>query len=183
MSLQIFILGILSEGHHHPYDLKKIFKKNKMDEVSEINDGKLYYNFESLLKKGCIEKIKVIREENRPERTIYGITDEGKEVLKEKIYDSFVNFKDIRSVYSSVIFIKHTDLEKTTYLLEELIVKMKRKIAHYDEIWSEMQEKTPPSVHLITDYTHNQMRIDLKWLEKVKKFVQDGLQLGGKQEF
>jgi len=154
-----------------------------MDEVSEINDGKLYYNFESLLKKDCIEKIEVIREENRPERTVYGITDKGKEVLKEKIYESFTNFKGIRSIYSSVIFLKHTDLDKSAYLLDEVVNKMKEKIAHYDEIWNDLQDKTPPSVHLITDYTHNQMRVDLAWLEKVRKFVQDGLQLDGRAEF
>lgn len=154
-----------------------------MDEVSEINDGKLYYNFDSLLKKGCIEKIEVIREENRPERTVYGITDKGREVLRDKIYESFTNFKGIRSIYSSVIFLKHTDLDKSAFLLEEVVNKLKEKIAHYDEVWNDLQDKTPPSVHLITDYTHNQMRIDLAWLEKVKKFVQDGLELDGRVEF
>lgn len=154
-----------------------------MDEVSEINDGKLYYNFESLLKKGCIEKIEVVREENRPERTVYGITDKGKDVLKEKIYESFTNFKGIRSIYSSVIFLKHTDLDKSAYMLEEVVNKLKEKITHYDEVWNNIKDKTPPSVHLITDYTHNQMRIDLAWLERVVKFVQNGLQLDGRSEF
>lgn len=177
MSLQIFILGVLSEGHHHPYDLKKIFKKNKMDEVSEINDGKLYYNFESLLKKGCIEKIEVVRDENRPEKTVYGITPKGKDILRDKIYDSFANFKSIRSIYSSVIFMKYTDLDKSAYLLDEVVKRLKEKIAHYDEVWASIQDKTPDSVHIIQDYTHNQMRVDLAWLEKVVQFVRNGLTL------
>lgn len=47
MSLQIFILGILSEGEHHPYDLKKQVLK-PLDNSFPINDGTLYYNFEVL---------------------------------------------------------------------------------------------------------------------------------------
>ncbi len=183
MSLQIFILGVLSEGHHHPYDLKKIFKKNNIDEVSMINDGKLYYNFDSLQKKGCIEMIEVVHEEGRPARTVYGITDKGREVLKEKIYKSLANFQGIRSIYSSVIFIKYTNLEKSAYLLGEQVSKLKEKITHYDQVWEQMEDTTPPALHLITDYTHNQMRVDLVWLEKVTKFVQDGLWLDGRSEF
>ena len=63
MSLQIFILGLLSEGEHHPYDIKKqVFKP--LENTITINDGTLYYNFEVLLKKGYIRKIKVVQSEN-----------------------------------------------------------------------------------------------------------------------
>ncbi|WP_042352894.1 PadR family transcriptional regulator [Bacillus massiliigorillae] len=171
MSLQIFILGVLSAGNHHPYDIKKMFKKNNIDELSKISDGTLYYNFESLLKQGCIEKIEVIRDENRPDKTTYGITAKGREALEQKIYNSFKNYTSISSLFSSTIFLKYVDTNKVAFLLEEIINKLKEKIERYDILWDEIHPDSTPAIHLIQSYTHNQMKVDLEWLERLLLFV------------
>lgn len=171
MSLQIFILGVLCAGNHHPYDIKKMFKRENIDELSKISDGTLYYNFETLHKQKCIEVIEVTREENRPNRTTYGITPKGREVLQQKIYDSFKNYTDIPSLFSSTLFLKHVDQQKIAYLIEENIAQLRQKIEQYEQLWSEIQAQTTPAFTLIQAYTHQQIKMDLEWLEQLLQHV------------
>lgn len=167
MSLRVFILGILCEGNHHPYDIKKMFKRDNMDDVYKINDGTLYYTFEVLLKKDCIEKIEVLRDENRPEKTTYGITDKGRTTLEQEIYTNFKNFKDIQSLYSSTLFLKHTDLTKLGFIIEEGIAKVRDKIQRNHDEWDTIANDTPQTVHLIQDHVLRQMELEVEWLEKL----------------
>ncbi len=176
MSLQIFILGVLRSGHHHPYDIKKMFKQNVLDENSKINDGTLYYNFEVMLKKGYIEKIEVIRDDNRPEKTTYGITPLGKEHLQQEIYASFKNFTRVDSLYSAVLFLKYADPKKLVFLIQEAREKLENKIKNDVSFWETVQDKTPPPVHLIHDHSINQLQIDLKWLQKLEKHLLEQLE-------
>lgn len=171
MSLQIYILGVLCEGYHHPYDVKKMLKHNNADDLYKVSDGTLYYNFEALLKKGCIQKIEVSREENRPEKTTYGITPKGREVLEQDIYASFKNFKGMRAIYASTLFQKHADKQKLIYLIEDLIDNLQAKNDYYNKVWTTLQHGTPEEFHLVKEYTHNQMIIDLEWLQKLLDFV------------
>lgn len=171
MSLQIFILGVLSSGHHHPYDIKKMFKQNVLDESSKINDGTLYYNFEVMLKKGYIEKIEVIRDDNRPEKTTYGITPLGKEYLEQEIYASFKNFTRVDALYSSVLFLKHADPKKLMFLIEEAKEKVQNKIKADTAFWEAVRDETPPAVHLIHDHSLSLLKIDLEWLNKLEQLV------------
>lgn len=173
MSLRVFILGILCEGNHHPYDLKKMFKRNGMEDVYKVTDGTLYYTFEVLLKKDCIEKIEVLRDENRPEKTTYGITDKGRETLEQEIYTNFKNFKDIPSLYSSTLFLKHTDLTKLGFIIEEGITKVQERIQRNHDEWDALVHDTTRTVHFIQDHVLRQMELEVAWLQQLLLYVRD----------
>ncbi|MNO19393.1 Transcriptional regulator PadR-like family protein [compost metagenome] len=169
MSLQIFILGILSEGEHHPYDLKKQVLK-PIDNSFPINDGTLYYNFEILNKKGLIRKIKVVQSDNRPEKTTYGITEKGREALVEEIYSIFQNFTNVTSLYSSLLFLDKVDHKKLAYLIEEAIERLnKRKllIENSDPELSTVPDSQKIPVRLISDHAYHSVQNDINWLHKL----------------
>ncbi|GGG87232.1 PadR family transcriptional regulator [Paenibacillus radicis (ex Gao et al. 2016)] len=132
MSLQIFILGVLNRAEHHPYDVKKMILDNT-DNVVNITDGNLYYNFEVLTKKGHIEKVQVVQTDNRPEKTTYRITESGKKALEEEIYASFKNAKTVLSLYASIAFIDLVDKSRLAFLVEEAIEKLQKRIAMVED--------------------------------------------------
>ncbi|WP_422658792.1 PadR family transcriptional regulator [Paenibacillus sp. EC2-1] len=175
MSLRVFILGNLCERNHHPYDVKKMLKGDNMEDVQKINDGRLYYNFEVLLKQGYIEKIEVTREENRPEKTTYGITEAGRKALEEEIYTAFKNFKDVKSLYSSTVFLKHADPVKLAFLIEEAIQKLQNAINRNVEDWKIIGLKTPLNVHLVQEHSLNYMELEVSFLKKLLAFVRGEL--------
>ncbi|WP_152401043.1 PadR family transcriptional regulator [Paenibacillus cellulositrophicus] len=172
MSLQIFILGLLSEGEHHPYDIKKqVFKP--LENTITINDGTLYYNFEVLLKKGYIRKIKVVQSENRPEKTTYGITDEGRKALEEEIYTVFQNFTSITSLYSSLLFLDKVDKHKLAYIIEESIARLEKKIRLIEERpgFSEVPDRYRDSALFISEHAYHALSNDANWLRKLMEHL------------
>lgn len=175
MSLQIFILGLLSEGEHHPYDIKKMIHK-PLDSTISINDGTLYYNFEVLQKKGLITKLKVVQSDNRPEKTTYGITDQGRQVLEEEIYEVFKSFTDIKQLYSSLLFLDRVDLHKLAFILEEAIERVSKRVKLVERANPELPdvpENKRAAVTLIMDHAYQSMTKDIDWLQKLLANVRE----------
>jgi len=172
MSLQIFILGILCEGHRHPYDIKKMFKQEGLAPEIRITDGTLYYHFDALTKQNYIERIMISREENRPERTLYGITELGREALVEMIYKSFRHFKDVRDLYPSILFIHHASRERVIGMLEECIEAVNNRIRRYEKVWNQVpqlsgQHPVVLNAKILQEHALSLAKTDLEWLGKV----------------
>ena len=68
-ALALAVLVSLYEKPMHPYEAKH--------ESVRLNYGSLYAVVEALERRGLIAARETVREGNRPERTIYGITEEG----------------------------------------------------------------------------------------------------------
>lgn len=174
MTLQIFILGTLSKGEHHPYDIKKMMTK-ALDNA-QVSDGTLYYNFESLRKKGLIEKVKVEQKENRPEKTTYGITDKGRQALEEEIYETYRSFTNVTSLYSSLLFLDKIDKVKLAYLIEEAIKRRensrnKIKEADYDKSKSSIPARYKGALQLIEDHARQMVDMDINWLNALLDYI------------
>ena len=76
MSIQIYILSKLTEGENYPYKLKKeLSEPIPFDKMGNLTESKLYYHFESLTKQGLVEPREIIKEENRPDKQVFAITD------------------------------------------------------------------------------------------------------------
>lgn len=164
MSLQIYILGTLCRGEHHPYDIKKMFPKS-MQKLLPINDGTLYYHFDVLLKKGFIEKIKVVQSDNRPEKTTYGVTQKGRKTLEDEIYAAFQDITDMKSLYSSILFLDMVDQTKLAYIIEIRIDKMKKGIEVIEKVdIHSLPSEQQLSAELITDHAYHSLLNDIRWL-------------------
>jgi len=166
LSIQIFILGRLYEQDYHPYDIKKIIN-NGTEGMVRVTDGNLYYNFEALQKKGYIQKVNTIQNDNRPEKTNYAITEKGKEHLKEMIYKSFKKPEDVRSLFASLLFIKLVDVDKLIYSTVEIIENLEKQV---DYLQSHVPHPLPdyiePDQHEIVgfmgEYTLDKKKVELK---------------------
>jgi len=80
-----------------------------------------YYNFETLQKKGFIEPVETIHIENRPNKTLYTITDEGRQYLEQEIYNNFKKFSNIEDLYISIYLLKYINPVKAAIYLEDSI--------------------------------------------------------------
>lgn len=80
--MALAVLTMLFEAPMHPYRMQQLIKERGKDEV--INVGQragLYQTIHRLERDGLIHARKVTREENRPERTIYELTEVGQQTL------------------------------------------------------------------------------------------------------
>src|SRR4029453_19224815 len=73
----------LTTGPKHPYDMARRFKQTGKDRHIKYNHGSLYMVVEQLTKAGFIAKQKAVRDSQRPERTVYALTADG----RREVYD------------------------------------------------------------------------------------------------
>jgi DNA-binding PadR family transcriptional regulator len=177
MSLSLFILGSLANENSNPYQLKKAL----LDVIPiTISEGKFYYNFEALQKKGLIEPVETIKIVNRPNKTLYGITQDGRSYLEQEIYNSFKKVSKIEELYISIYLLKFIDPVKAAFFLEETIKKEKNqwdefKRAKDQEEFKErmelLDEEQQRAVQFISEHAFSQSEHNIYWMEKLLDYL------------
>ena len=81
--LALAVLAHLVMGPAHPYELGKQLKDTGKDRNIKFTRGSLYMVVEQLLKAGFIAEQETVKDTQRPERTIYALTDEGRTELHD----------------------------------------------------------------------------------------------------
>jgi DNA-binding PadR family transcriptional regulator len=76
--LALAVLAELLLGPQHPYEIGRRLKEHGKDRNIKYNRGSLYMVVEQLRKAGFIADQETVRDTQRPERTVYALTDEGR---------------------------------------------------------------------------------------------------------
>ncbi|MVU82437.1 PadR family transcriptional regulator [Nocardia sp. ET3-3] len=77
------VLGLLAEKPRHVYEMRMVMRERGHDEVLKLKNASMYDALPRLLDAGLIEVEAAAREGNRPERTVYRSTAEGRRRLAE----------------------------------------------------------------------------------------------------
>jgi len=80
--LALAIMNLLLERPMHPYEMKILMKQRGHDEVIKLKGGSIYDTVERLERGGFIESQETSREGRRPERTVYALTESGRDELR-----------------------------------------------------------------------------------------------------
>ncbi|WP_234396877.1 PadR family transcriptional regulator [Bacillus massiliglaciei] len=97
---------------------KQLSEPIPFDELIGLTESKLYYHFESLAKQGLIEVVEVIREEHRPDKQVFAITEKGREALPKKIYKSFESSETISEMTVGIMNLHYVDRDKVLAFLK-----------------------------------------------------------------
>jgi DNA-binding PadR family transcriptional regulator len=75
--LALAVLVTLFDAPRHPYEIARTLKQRHHHETMRLNFGSLYGVVNALEREGFIEILETERAGNRPERTIYALTEAG----------------------------------------------------------------------------------------------------------
>jgi len=78
-------LALLAERPMHPYEMYQLMLERQEDRFVKVRPGSLYHAVERLQQAKLVEVTGTDREGNRPERTTYAITAEGRTVLTSRV--------------------------------------------------------------------------------------------------
>ena len=81
--LALALLSAVVERPMHPYEMASVLRERGKDRDMMIKWGSLYTVVQNLEKHGLLEATESTRQGRRPERTIYRITDAGREELED----------------------------------------------------------------------------------------------------
>ncbi|WP_248963498.1 PadR family transcriptional regulator [Sphaerisporangium perillae] len=81
--LALAVLTVVVQRPMHPYEMASVLRARSKDQDMKIKWGSLYTVVGNLEKHGFIEAAESTRQGGRPERTVYRITDTGREELRD----------------------------------------------------------------------------------------------------
>jgi len=85
--LALAVLALLFERPMHPYEMAATLKQRHKEDSIKLRYGSLYTVIEMLLARGLIRAKETSREGRRPERTVYALTDAGRDELIDWMRD------------------------------------------------------------------------------------------------
>ncbi|MEU1368092.1 PadR family transcriptional regulator [Streptomyces sp. NPDC005803] len=85
--LALTVMVLLAERSMHPYEIAQTLRRRGKEHSVKINFGSLYTVVQNLEKHGFVEVTGVQRQGNRPERTLYGITEAGRVEMLDWLSD------------------------------------------------------------------------------------------------
>jgi DNA-binding PadR family transcriptional regulator len=81
--LAMVVLALVAEAPMHPYRMQQLIEERGKDRIANVAQRySVYQTIEHLLRAGLIAVRATTREERRPERTVYEITEEGARTLQ-----------------------------------------------------------------------------------------------------
>jgi DNA-binding PadR family transcriptional regulator len=81
--LALVLLALIWEGPMHPYRMQQLIEQRGKDRIANVaRRNSVYQTIESLRHSGLIAVKETARDEGRPERTVYEITEEGDRTLR-----------------------------------------------------------------------------------------------------
>jgi DNA-binding PadR family transcriptional regulator len=81
--LALAVLSCLTQQPMHPYELGRTLREHGDDRSIKFNHGSLYMVIGQLAKAGFITEQETSRAGQRPERTVYALTDAGRDELQD----------------------------------------------------------------------------------------------------
>jgi DNA-binding PadR family transcriptional regulator len=81
--LALAVLSYLTQAPMHPYELGRTLRENGDARSIKFNLGSLYMVVQQLEKAGFVTARETSREGQRPERTVYALTDAGRDEMRD----------------------------------------------------------------------------------------------------
>ncbi|MFF7980759.1 PadR family transcriptional regulator [Streptomyces sp. NPDC007901] len=163
--LALAVMVLLVERPMHPYEIAQTLRRRGKDASLKINYGSLYTVVQNLEKHGFVEVTDVERQGNRPERTLYGITDAGREETAEWLSDLIaVPAKEypIFEAALSLMGVLHPD--EVTRLLEERLKTLDVQAAGLRGGLDKLRETLPRLFVVETEYQLHMVEAQAEWV-------------------
>lgn len=172
MSVKLIILGLLMGGDKHPYQMQHFIKERKMDKFIKLYKGSLYYAVDQLKQDGFIEIAEIVKEDKRPDKTLYRITGAGKKEFHSLLLEQFSCTEQYYDpLYPAVIFTRYGDKRKIAEIIGGKINYALNKIRFLENMFEERRDviSLPAQYIYISQIEHAKTEL------KVLKIFQDDI--------
>ncbi|MEN0130235.1 MAG: PadR family transcriptional regulator [Brevundimonas sp.] len=178
--LALAVLALLWERPMHPYEMSMTLRERRKDESVRLNFGSLYSVVDSLVKHGLIEAASTEREGNRPQRTIYRITDAGATEAVDWMSDLVrTPVKEFPQFEAALSFLPLLPPDDVARLLRLRSATIEREITVTTATVDAAKAQGLPEIFAIeADYALAVLRAELDFVDRLAASITDGT-LGG----
>jgi DNA-binding PadR family transcriptional regulator len=164
-SLGLMVLGTLLEAPMHVYRMQKLLEQRGKNRVVNVRSrASLYQALDRLVRLGLVEVQETVRGEARPDRTIYVITDAGRDAaaewLREMLRSTGGEFPEFVAAVSVLMMLAPDDAR------EQLELRAERLAADLAETEAELTAapELPRLFLLEEEYRRTVLQAELAWV-------------------
>lgn len=161
---EVAVLALLREAPMHPYQMQRLLRDRHKDELLALKRGSLYHAIGRLVRDELIAASATGREGNRPERTTYRITPEGRRELTRVLRQMVaVPRRESSEFLTAVSFLVQLAPNEALARLEERCQALEGEVAQFK---AQMAGAAPHvlRIHLIeSEYLVAMLSAELSW--------------------
>ncbi|WP_037578839.1 PadR family transcriptional regulator [Phaeacidiphilus oryzae] len=163
--LALAVLTTVAEQPRHPYEIAQVLRERGKEYSIKINYGSLYTVVQTLERNGLIEAVGTERDGRRPERTVYGATDEGREELRDWLADWLsVHQKEYPRFESALSLMGALPPDEVRDLLEIRLRRMDAENAGIRGTITQLRGTLPRIFLLETEYALAMAEAEADWV-------------------
>ncbi|GAA1958951.1 PadR family transcriptional regulator [Agromyces allii] len=169
-------LAILIDAPMHPYEMYQLMLARKEDRVVKVSAGSLYRAVERLARDGLIVESATERMGNRPERTVYTVTEAGRAAFDESLEEMLGRQVNEFPEFPLAVGEAHNlPAERVIELLSTRLDAVRDNIAWHDVAVVRIADKgKPKSVVLNVYYTRAMLIAEADWLAQTIDELRSG---------
>jgi DNA-binding PadR family transcriptional regulator len=166
-SLGLIVLWLLWEGPQHVYRMQKLLESQGKDRVVNVRSrASLYQTIDRLVRLGLVQVRETVKAESRPDRTVYEITDQGREAarewLREMLRTTGHEYPEFITAVSVLFGLEPQDAAR------QLETRAERLAAELAEAEAQLTENPglPRLFLLEEEYRRAILRAELEWVRQ-----------------
>jgi len=172
------VLSLLNERAMHPYEMRSLMRERRHDRAFRIRESSVYDTVARLAERGFIEPVEVNREGRRPERTVYAITESGRDELLVWLWDLASEPSAAYPDFAApLMFIYSLGRDRAVAALVQRAARLEAEISSSDAFRRAYLADQPdfPRIFGIEDeYAQAMRQAELAWVRAIVKELRDG---------
>jgi DNA-binding PadR family transcriptional regulator len=169
------VLCLLRVQSMHPYELQRRIREWHKDEFLDLKRGSLYHAIERLRRQGAIEPVETTRSGRRPERTVYRLTDAGKQQVLDWLHDMLARpTREPTQFFAALSFLGQLSPESVLAQLHKRADALLGEIAGLDTVLKTMVPQIGRLVLIEVEYARAMRQAELAWVQSLQKELQAG---------
>ena|SRR5215472_872767 len=176
--LALSVLNLLNERSMHPYEMRTMMRNRGHDRAFRLKESSLYATVQQLADRGFIEAVEVNREGRRPERTVYAITDAGRDELLVWLTElTRVPSAEYPPFAAPLMFIYALGREGAVAALRQRAALLEAEISRSDAFrraYAADYGEFPRLFGIEEEYAQAMRRAELEWVRTTAAELYDG---------
>ena len=173
--LALSILELLNERPMHPYELAATMRDRHYDEFVRLNFGSLYHTVDVLERNGWVVPAEREKEGGRPERTIYRLTESGRDVLLQVVSEIVAQpRREYQHFSAGLMFMHHLQADEAVRHLEERAQALHAVSTKLTRLLDELLASHPRLGLIELEHKIALIEAERDWVRKIAKEIADG---------
>jgi DNA-binding PadR family transcriptional regulator len=176
MTVRLVILGLLRERPLYGYEIKQIIEEH-MNDWTSIAFGSIYFALDRLADEKYVEKVEVEQKGKRPSRSVYQITESGREEFVRLLRESW---QQVEQQYFSIdiclFFMQSLPINEIKKYLQIRQSSLQAAGEHIQAHRNQQMAipEVPPFAAAIFDHALIHTQAELSWIMGLHKDLENG---------